>query len=136
MRNEKNDSEIAENDAVEDRDESNSSRPGQTIVETYFADSKGGSFTGVNAATLLPINEKAEVVIAGQAGIGQNAPARFETKFTFRPNDKHQIRLNTAVADFGKVEIGETDKKSLGQFSVQATDEWKIREGVIIVVGS
>lgn len=125
------DSVIAENNS----DERNSARPGQTIVETYFADTKGGSFTGVNVAMFLPINEKAEVVIAGQAGIGENAPARLETKLTFRPNDKHQIRLNTGVANFGKVVVGKDQDKSLGQFSIQATDEWKVREGVIIVVG-
>lgn len=124
----------AENNSGEDADERNPSRPNQTIVETYFADSKNGSFTGVNAATLLPINENAEILIAGQTGIGKDAPARLDTKLTFRPNEKHQIRFNSAIADFGKVAVGE-ENKSLGQVSVQVTDEWRVREGVIIVVG-
>lgn len=133
--NSTDDSVIAENQIEPELDEKDSSRPGQTVVETYFADSKNGSFTGVNAAILLPINENAEIVIAGQTGIGENAPARLETRLTFRPNTEHQFRLNAAVADFGKVESEKDDEKSLGQFSIQATDEWKIREGVIIVVG-
>ncbi len=129
------DSVIAENDSAADKNEKDSSRPGQTIVETYFADTKGGNFTGINVATFLPINEKAEVLIAGQTGIGENAPARFEAKLNFRPNNHHQVRLNTGIANFGKIETVKEIKKSLGQFSVQATDEWKVREGVIIVFG-
>ena len=124
--------ETAADDTEVAETEDESSRSGQTIVETYFADTKNGSFTGVNAATLLPINENAEILIAGQAGIGENAPASLQTKLTFRPNENHQIRLNAGIVNFGKIE---KEDKSLGQFSVQAIDEWKIREGIIVVLG-
>ncbi len=123
------DSEIAEID-----EEESFNRRGQTVVETYFAASDEGNFTGVNFATLLSVSENAEVVFAGQTGTNRNAPNRFETNFKFRPTDKHQIRLNAAVAGLGKIE-SENTEKSLGQISFQAIDEWRVSEGIIFVFG-
>jgi hypothetical protein len=117
-----------------EEDEESSPRRGQTIVETYFAGSENGNFAGVNFATLVPINEKTEIVFAGQIGIGKNAPTRFETNLKFRPNDRHELRLNTAVANVGKIEIDEREE-TLGQISVQALDAWRVREGIVVVYG-
>ncbi len=119
-------------DAEEEDEQSN--RRGQTVIETYFAGSENGNFAGFNFATLLPINEKTEVVFAGQTGIGRNAPTRFEANLKFRPNDKHELRLNTAFANVGKVEINDTEE-TLGQVSVQALDAWRVREGIVLVYG-
>ncbi len=109
-------------------------RRGQTIVETYFAGTKNGNFAGVNFATLVPINEKSEIVFAGQTGIGKNAPNRFEAKLKFRPNEKHEIHLNSTLANVGKIEI-EGKSESLGQISLQALDAWRLREGIVVVCG-
>jgi hypothetical protein len=109
-------------------------RKSQTIAETYFAGSEQGSFAGVNVATLLPVSEDAEFVFAGQTGVGRNAPQRFEFQAKFRPLEDHRIRVNTSIGSVGSF-ISEGDEKSVGQFSLSATDEWKIREGVIVVLG-
>lgn len=122
---------VAETDVVE---EETSRRRGQTVVETYFAGSEDGNYTGVNFATLLPLGENAEVVIAGQSGTNEKAPTRFETNLKFRPTDDHQIRLNAAVAKFGNIKI-DNEEEALGQVSLQATDEWRVREGIVLVVG-
>jgi hypothetical protein len=111
-----------------------SPRRGQTVVETFAANSDAQTYTGVNFATLLPVTENSEIVLAGQAATSPSAPQRFESKFTYRPSDEHQIRINTAIARLGRVEV-ENEEKSLGQFSVQATDEWKVRDNVIVVFG-
>lgn len=121
-------------DAEAVEEEENSSRRGQTIVETYFAGSENGNFAGVNFATLVPINEKTDVVFAGQTGIGKNVPNRFEANLKFRPNDKHEFRLNSALADVGKIEIKDREER-LGQISLQVLDAWRVREGVVIVYG-
>ncbi|CAN5753797.1 hypothetical protein BH20ACI4_BH20ACI4_05540 [soil metagenome] len=121
-------------DAEAVEEEENSSRRGQTIVETYFAGSENGNFAGVNFATLVPINEKTDVVFAGQTGIGKNVPNRFEANLKFRPNDKHEFRLNSALADVGKIEIKDREER-LGQISLQVFDAWRVREGVVIVYG-
>lgn len=108
-------------------------RRGQTVVETYTAGSDDGMYGGFNFATLVPINEKAEVVFAGQTGTGR-APQRFETNLKFRPNDKHQVRINSSVGRLGSVRIN-GQEKGLGQVSFQALDEWRTRSGVIVVFG-
>ena len=109
-------------------------RKNQAVVETYFTGTDRGSYAGVNFATLVPVGENTEIVIAGQIAKGNNAPQRFETDIKFRPNATHQIRLNTGFAKLGGVVNG-FDEKTLGQVSFQASDEWKVREGVILVYG-
>lgn len=123
----------AEN-ATGEIEEEPANRRGQTVVETYFGGSENGDFGGVNFATLVPLNEKNEIVFSGQTGIGKNAPNRFETNFRFTPNDKHEIRLKAAVANVGKIEADD-EEKSLGQISLQALDAWRVREGIVVVYG-
>lgn len=111
-----------------------SDRQGLTVVESYFAGSETGFNSGFNVATLLPIAENAEIVFAGQAAVGRNAPQRFETQIKYRPSDLHQLRVSTSFGKLGSFGIANAER-TLSQFSVQATDEWKVREGVILVFG-
>lgn len=124
-----------QNAEISDAAEEESERVGQTVVETYFAGSeRAGNYTGINFARLQPISERAEIVFAGQIATSGSAPQRFETGFKHRPNDAHQIRFNASAAKLGAIEIDGAEK-SLGQVSVSALDEWKIRGGVILVFG-
>lgn len=115
-------------------EEPENGRPGQTVVETFAGGSDKGMNGGVNFATLRPINEKAEVVFAGQIGAGRNAPQRLEANLKFRPADNHQVRINTSAGRLGTVTTDGQDK-ALGQVSFQALDEWRTRGGVIFVFG-
>jgi hypothetical protein len=137
--NEKDESTIAQNDSdsVEvgvEADEEASNRKSQSVIETYFAGSDDGNFTGVNFATLQPISEDVEMIFAGQSGTSRIAPQRFETTFKFRPNEKHQVSVKGAVARLGAIETDGAEQ-TLGQVSIQALDEWKVRSGVILVFG-
>jgi len=114
-------------------DETKPGIPTQTVVESYLASSPEGNYSGVNFATLVPLGTHAEIVFAGQGGTGR-APARIETNLAFRPDNNHQIRLTNALGRLGTVNT-EDRESSLGQFSFQATDEWKVREGIIVVFG-
>ena len=109
-------------------------RKNQTVVETYVAASERGNYAGINFATLMPVGDDTEIILAGQIAKGFNAPQRFEAAIKFRPNTKHQIRVNTGFAKVGSVTALGGDR-SLGQFSFQATDEWNVREGLILVYG-
>lgn len=109
-------------------------RPGQTVVETYFAATSAGPYAGVNVATLIPLSGDAEIVLAGQTGTGRIAPQRIETQLKFRPAEGHQIRASGAFSSLGSFAVEDAEKR-LSQISVQATDEWKVREGVILVFG-
>lgn len=124
---------VEESIGVAEREDKETPRSSQTVVETYFAGTENGNYAGVNFATFLPVSEKSEIVFAGQVGSG-DAPNRFETSLKFRPDDNHQIHLKTSYGNLGKLKIEDTDK-SLGQFSVQALDEWKVRDDVILVLG-
>lgn len=115
-------------------DEKASKRKTQSVVETYFANSDEGNFVGLNFATLQPLGENTEIILAGQTGTKSSAPNRFETTVKTRPNEKHQIRVTSSVANLGKVKTDKTDKQ-LGQFSFQGLDEWQVRDGVILVLG-
>ena len=115
-------------------DDSAGKRKGQAVVETYFAGSGHGNYAGVNFASLIPVNERTDLVIAGQTGKGNLAPQRLEIAAKFRPNDKHQLRLNSSVGKFGSV-AGTNFDRSVGQVSIQGLDEWKVREGIILVFG-
>lgn len=121
-------------ETTDEEDVENSERQGQTVVESYFAGSDVGTNAGFNVATLLPVAENAEIIFAGQIGIGKHAPRRFETQIKYRPTDTHQLRLNTSFGTLGSFVAG-SEEKTLSQFSLQATDEWKVREGVILVFG-
>jgi hypothetical protein len=121
-------------ESAEAEKESSGERRSQTIAETYFAGSERGCYAGVNVATLLPVSEDAEVILAGQTGFGKNAPQRFEVQAKFRPVEDHQIRLNSSIGSLGSF-VSDGEEKAVGQLSVQALDEWKVREGVIVVLG-
>ncbi len=126
--------ETAVADAETDRDEQPTDLKSQTVIETFGATRDGRSFAGANFATLVPLNEDSELVLAGQMTTGPTSPQRFEARYTFRPNDSHQLRLNGGIAKLGSVEI-ENQQKQLGQISLQATDEWRVKKGVILVLG-
>jgi hypothetical protein len=128
-----NDDSIDESDESGDTEET-SKRRSQSVVETYFANSENGNFTGLNFATLQPINEDTEIIFVGQIGTSKSAPQRFETRLKFRPNENHQLQFSGSVAKLGKIKSNSTEQ-SLGQVSVQALDEWKVRSGVILVFG-
>lgn len=117
---------------VSDSDDETAERRGQSVVETYFADTNSGSYEGLNFATLQPLGENAEVVISGQTGTKNFASSRLGTSFKTRVNENHQVRLSASAANLGK--LRNTDEQ-LGQFSFQALDEWKVKDGVILVFG-
>ncbi len=123
---------LESNDAAVD--EHPSHRKGQTVVETYFAGSENGKLAGVNFATLFPVGEGANVVVAGQTGAGRSSPQRLEADLKLRAGANHQLRFNSAVGWLGNV-LAANKEKPLGQLSFQALDEWRVREGIILVFG-
>jgi hypothetical protein len=92
---------------------------------------------GLNFATIQPINENFDLVFAGQTGFGENAPQRLETAARFKVNEAHRLSLNFSGARLGSVQLDENsdEESELGQISFQAIDEWRVRDGVIVVFG-
>lgn len=109
-------------------------RTSQTVVETYFAGTPRGSYQGVNFATLVPVGDDTSFVVAGQLGRGRNAPQSLLADVKFSPVTGHQVRVSGAVSKFAAARAADHDR-NLGQLSVQALDEWKVRDGVVLVLG-
>lgn len=122
-----------EGDAAESDTTAAPPRVGQTVVETYFAGGDRGSYKGVNIATLFPVGDDGDIVVAAQGATGQG-PLRFETGFRLNPFDGHQVRLSASAARLGTVEVASSEK-ALGQLSFQALDEWRVSGGIILVFG-
>ena len=134
----KNDSAV-ETENVEKRigiaeEEENGKRKGQTVVESFVASTSKEAYAGFNFATLQPLGENADIIFAGQIGTGKNSPKRFETNVTFRPNDRHRVNLRGSIAKLGKVRV-DSDDQMLSQTSFQALNQWRVREGIVVVVG-
>jgi hypothetical protein len=122
----------AETAAVDVEPSGSSNRQTQTVVETFASSNAGVEHAGANFATALPLGETASVLIAGQAGIGKNAPQRLEFRVKPAAIGSHQLRFNTSI---GRIGIIGPEDKQLAQFSFQALDEWKVREGIVLVFG-
>jgi hypothetical protein len=125
---------VDETVTIADRETETSGRKIQSVAATYYSASDRGNFTGLNFATLIPIKENAELVVAAQTGIGNSAPQRIDTELKFKPVEDHQVRVRSSFGKLGTV-VQENKETSLGQFSLQATDEWQIRDGIILVLG-
>lgn len=109
-------------------------RPGSSVVESYAGNSRGRSIKGVNFATLRPVTDNSEILLAGQTNLGGVGGNRLETAYTFRPQNEHQFKLRGTVSDLGNIRIDDSDEK-LSQLSFSASDQWKVREGIVLVLG-
>jgi hypothetical protein len=111
----------------------------QGVVETYFAASSGTqafNFAGLNFAFARPVNERIDLIFAGQTGFGKGAPQRLEARASIRATNKHRLQLGVAAGALNNLSsTAERNGQSLGQLSLRAIDEWVVRDGVVIVLG-
>lgn len=112
----------------------------QGVVETFVATSSNPlapAYAGVNFAFAKPLNERIDLVFAGQTGMGEIAPQRLEATARVRVNDRHRLSLSLGGTRIGAASLlpQESIDKAFGQLSVRAVDEWIVRDGVVIVLG-
>ncbi|CAN5592312.1 hypothetical protein BH24ACI3_BH24ACI3_01140 [soil metagenome] len=115
-------------------DERRPAGPGQSVVETTFTAREGVSSLGVNYATFLQLDHRVDLLVAVQAAVGRSAAQRIESQLKLVPNDDHQLRFRAAIGSFGSMTVGH-DSRRLGQLNLQASDEWRVSEGLILVYG-
>jgi len=80
----------------------------------------------------MPMGDNSELVFAAQTGKGYGSPQRVETAYRFKLGNDHNVRVSGAVGKLGQIRSTGSD---LGQFSGQATDEWHLNNGAILVLG-
>ncbi|HEV2911921.1 MAG TPA: TonB-dependent receptor [Pyrinomonadaceae bacterium] len=111
----------------------------QGVIETYAATAANSfapySYAGVNFAIARPINNRIDFIFAGQTGMGTGAPQRLEIQTRVRVNDRHRVNIGTGAARVNTLASFQGTKRTLGQYSVRAVDEWVVRDGVVIVLG-
>jgi hypothetical protein len=111
----------------------------QGVVEAYTAVSAGplaSSYAGANFALAVPVTSNIDFIFAGQTGTGSaNAPQRFETTARVRLNDLHRLNVTVGSARINTLPVNEEERRTLGQFSVRAVDEWVVRDGIVVVLG-
>jgi hypothetical protein len=113
----------------------------QGVVETFVATSSNPlapAYAGMNFAFAKPLNERIDLIFAGQAGLGSSAPQRLEATARVRAGDRHRLNLSlggTRINGAASLLAQEAVDKAFGQLSVRAVDEWIVRDGVVIVLG-
>lgn len=109
------------------------------VLETYFgSNANGSSYIGQNFAIATPVGDRVELVFAGQTGIGQDVPERFEASSYIRVGSRHRVGATAAGLRLGTpVWLNNLNKTSdvSGQVSLRAVDEWVVRDGIVIVMG-
>lgn len=109
-------------------------RKSTSVIESFAGTSKRGAVQGINFATLRPVGESSELLVAGQVSRGRNAGNRLETEFSFSPGKDHRIKLRGSVSQIGSI-LNEENKDELSQVSFRATDQWKVKEGIVLLFG-
>lgn len=107
------------------------------VIESYFASGRGLDLAGLNAATLIPINEKAQLMLAGQTA-SAGGPQRAEVRFSYRVGNDHDVTVGSSVRQFGirpNVATAADRNGDLTQVTFQATDQWSVRDGLILLYG-
>ena len=144
--------EVAANPGEGENSKKDSQRRMRGVVETYFArDSFGPSYQGLNFAVATSGTDGIDWIFAGQTGVGQNAPERFEASTHVRAGQRHRIGINLGAARFGMPFLTTLGERSadrpttphgrrglgdrVGQFSVRAIDEWIVHDGIVVVLG-
>jgi Carboxypeptidase regulatory-like domain len=107
-------------------------------VNTFAQTTAGGSaeassFLGANFAVSEQIGKDANLVVSGQAGLGDGAPQRLEVLTTAHAGDRHRFAVALGYGRFTFSRRAGLPK--LGQFSVSATDTWQVSGPVLVVYG-
>jgi Carboxypeptidase regulatory-like domain len=109
------------------------------VLETYFANNAyGSSYLGQNFAVSTPVGDRVELVLAGQTGVGPDAPERLEASTRMRVGDRHRVGVTAEGVRLrapGWLNKLNSRTEVLGQVSLRAVDEWVVRDGIVIVMG-
>jgi hypothetical protein len=110
-----------------------SSKKMSGAVMSYFATGAEGNYLAVNFAGFVPVGNNLSLVISGQTG-NETAPKALSLSAKYRASDKHTFRFAGSTAKIGAF-IRDSQPVDLGELTLSASDEWKVREGVILVYG-
>jgi Carboxypeptidase regulatory-like domain len=109
------------------------------VLETYMAsNSYSPAYAGLNFAVAAPLSEGVQLIVAGQTGVGSEAPGRLEASTRFRVGHRHRVGVTAAGMRLGTpvwLNRAANREELFGQVSLRAVDEWIVRDGIVIVMG-
>ncbi|HSE30893.1 MAG TPA: carboxypeptidase-like regulatory domain-containing protein [Pyrinomonadaceae bacterium] len=127
-------------DAAPPAETTSDSRPRtKGVLETYMAsNSYSPAYAGLNFAVATALTDDVDLIVAGQTGIGGDAPGRLEASTLFRVGDRHRVGVTAAGMRLATpiwMNRGANGEELFGQVSLRAIDEWIVRDGIVIVMG-
>lgn len=130
----------APTDVEQTTDTTSDSRPRtHGVLETYMASNAySATYAGLNFAVATPLTEGVELIVAGQTGVGVDAPGRLEASTLFRVGNRHRVGVTAAGMRLATpIWLNRAGKSEelFGQVSLRAVDEWIVRDGIVIVMG-
>jgi len=109
------------------------------VLETYMASNTySPAYAGLNFAVATPLKEGVDLIVAGQTGVGSEAPSRLEASTLFRVGHRHRVGVTAAGMRLGTpvwLNRAANGDELFGQVSLRAVDEWIVRDGIVIVMG-
>jgi hypothetical protein len=130
----------APTDVEQTTDTTSDSRPRtHGVLETYMASNAySPAYAGLNFAVATPLSEGVELIVAGQTGVGVDAPGRLEASTLFRVGNRHRVGVTAAGMRLATpiwLNRAANGEELFGQVSLRAVDEWIVRDGIVIVMG-
>ena len=77
----------------------------------------------------------ADLMVAGQVGVGVNAPRRLEARIAKAVGDDHELEVTAAYGRLRLPSGGREPASRLDQYTLQAVDRWRIIDPIVIVYG-
>lgn len=107
------------------------------VLQTVAVSGRGGLDDGYLATNFAVEREVsgADLTIAGQFGVGANAPRRIEARVSKSIGTSHELDVTAA---YGRLHLagGDLDgSQRLDQYTLQAVDRWQIADPIVIVYG-
>ncbi len=92
--------------------------------------------SNLNFALAQMLNEDVELVIAGQTGLAVNSPQRLDVQASLSHNDDHKVELAIGYGQLPTISPGiKSISRDINQYTIQATDRWRVSGPVVIVYG-
>lgn len=94
--------------------------------------------TNLNFALAQMVSENVELVVAGQTGLAVNSPQRLDVQASILANDEHKLNIAIGYGQLPTISSNEKNpirRGEINQYTIQATDKWRIAGPVVIVYG-
>lgn len=112
-------------------------RSAHGVIQTVAVSGRDGydsSYVATNFAVAHEVSGS-ELTVAGQVGLGLDAPRRFEARLARSVGENHELEVTAA---YGRLRLAGGSNHTtprLDQYTIQAIDRWQIFDPVVVVYG-